>query len=152
MHDRYYALMESESIKLQPRVPSVVRALEFDPASDAVELLTAINYFKTTGGGLGSHPSVGFLSSQELTPVERNGTFVTSLYKCLLFTHIVQAIKAGQLNLRYSYRYRAIQDYLIDKKHWHANKAQLLRETPLVLMMQQPRCLSCQPARQKSWV
>lgn len=131
LNDRYYALMEKESIKLQRRVSSVIRALEFDPTSDAKELLAAINYYRASGGVLGAHPPVDFLSSQELTAVDRDGTFVTSLYKCLLFTHIAQAIKAGRLNLRYSYRYRAIQDYLIDKKYWQANKAQLLRETGL---------------------
>lgn len=57
---------------------------------------------------------------------------MTSLYKCLLFLRVAEAIKAGQLNLRYSYRYRAIQDYLIDKQHWQQNKAQLLRETGLL--------------------
>lgn len=132
LHERYYALMEGESLKLQRRVSGVIKALEFDPASDAIELLSAINHFKTTGGALGIHPPLDFLSAQEISAVQRDGTIVTSLYKCLLFMHIAQAIKAGRLNLRYSYRYRAIQDYLIDKKYWNANKAQLLRETGLL--------------------
>lgn len=132
LHDRYYTLMEGESIKLQRRVAGVIKVLEFDPASDADELLSAINYFKATNGTLGAHPPLSFLSAQEITAVQRDGTFVTSLYKCLLFTHIAQAIKAGRLNLRHSYRHRAIQDYLIDKKYWQANKAQLLRETGLL--------------------
>ena len=131
LQERYYALMEEQSIKLQRRVSAIISALEYDPASDAVDILEAVNYFKATGGALGTHPPVDFLTAQELSAVRRNGALLISLYKCLLFNHVAEAIKAGRLNLRYSYRYRAIQDYLINQKHWQQNKAQLLRETGL---------------------
>ena len=124
--------MESESLKLQRRVASVIKVLEFDPNSDATELLSAINHFKATAGNLGAHPPLDFLSAQEIQAVQRDGTLVKSLYKCLLFFHVAQAIKSGRLNLRHSYRHRAIQDYLINKKYWQANKAQLLKETGLL--------------------
>jgi len=130
--DRYYALIEGQSIKLQRRVSAIIKILEFDSESDAIDLLEAISYFKETDGTLGRNPPIGFLTTQELTAVRRDGTIVTSLYKCLLFLRIAEAIKAGQLNLRYSYRYRAIQDYLINKQHWQQSKTQILRETGLL--------------------
>tara|TARA_E500000305_G_C4026471_1_gene242104 strand:+ start:1793 stop:4840 length:3048 start_codon:yes stop_codon:yes gene_type:complete len=130
--DRYYALMEGQSIKLQRRVSAAIKVLEFDSESDATDILEAIYYFKETAGALGRNPPIAFLTTQELAAVRRDGIIVTSLYKCLLFLHIADAIKAGQLNLRYSYRYRAVRDYLIEKQQWQQNKAQLLRETGLL--------------------
>lgn len=130
--DRYYALLEGQSIKLQRRVSAAIKVLEFDPESDTVDIVEAINHFKETSGTLGRNPPMGFLTAQELTAVRRDGTIGASLYKCLLFLRIAEAIKAGQLNLRYSYRYRAVQDYLVDKQHWQQNKTQLLRETDLL--------------------
>ena len=132
LKDRYYAHLEGQSKRLQRRVSALVKVLEFDPDSDATDILTAVDHFKATGGTLGAHPPVAFLTAQELAAVQNDGTVATSLYKCLLFLHLAQAIKAGRVNLRYSYRYRAIQDYLIDKQHWQQNKTQLLRETGLL--------------------
>jgi len=36
----------------------------------------------------------------------------------MLFNHIVNAVKAGELNLQYSYKYLSINNYLIDPKIW----------------------------------
>ena len=50
----------------------------------------------------------------------------TSLYKVLLFIHIANGIRSGALNLLYSYRYKAIQHYLIDEKTWKSKRQDLL--------------------------
>lgn len=54
-----------------------------------------------------------------------------SLYKVFLFIHIADAIKSGKLNLKHSYRYKAIHEYLIDKIIWGDNKEKLLRDAGL---------------------
>lgn len=128
----YYELLEMLSLKLQRRVSSIVKALCFDEDSEAGELLEAIKHFRETDGGIGHTPPVGFLNAAELAVVTRDDKIVIPLYKCLLFFHIATAIKAGKLNLRYSYRYRAIQDYLIDKAYWQKNKAAILRDTGML--------------------
>lgn len=128
----YYELLEALSLKLQRRVSGIVKSLCFDENSEAGELLEAIKHFRETDGGIGHTPPVGFLNAAELAVVTRYDKIVIPLYKCLLFFHLATAIKAGKLNLRYSYRYRAIQDYLIDKTHWQKNKETILRDTGLL--------------------
>ncbi len=53
------------------------------------------------------------------------------LYKILLFMYMEESIKAGKLNLKYSYRYRSIQEYLISKESWLAEKEDLLKSANL---------------------
>ena len=47
--------------------------------------------------------------------------------KILLFIHIADGIKSGKLNLKQSYRYLAIQDYLVDKVTWKSQRNELLK-------------------------
>ncbi|OAI46504.1 hypothetical protein AYO45_01805 [Gammaproteobacteria bacterium SCGC AG-212-F23] len=42
------------------------------------------------------------------------------------------AIKSGRLNLLYSYRYKAIHEYLIDESLWKTQRDSLLEEAGLV--------------------
>jgi len=48
------------------------------------------------------------------------------LYKILLFEAVAAAARAGKLNLQHSYRYRAIQDYLIPTSRWSTERERLL--------------------------
>lgn len=125
---RFHALLRQRSIKLQNRVSAIVKALDFDTGSDAPALLAAIEHFKTTEGRVSEQPPVGFLTTGELEAVQTGETFDTSLYKRLLFIHIADAIKSGQLNLLHSYRFRAIQDYMIGQPYWDKNRSALLQE------------------------
>ena len=54
-----------------------------------------------------------------------------SLYKALLFLHVQGAIKSGTLNLKHSYKYRPLDDYLIDRDRWHRDKAALIERAQL---------------------
>lgn len=51
--------------------------------------------------------------------------------KVLLFIHIAQAIKGGVLNLQHSYKYRSMDDYLIPKHAWEADKDTYLQRADL---------------------
>jgi hypothetical protein len=53
------------------------------------------------------------------------------LYKSLLFFHINDAIKSGELPLKHSYRYLSIEQYLIDKEFWKKNRERLIKEAVL---------------------
>jgi hypothetical protein len=53
------------------------------------------------------------------------GKFRVSLYKALLFLHVQNGIKSGALNLEHSYKYRPLDDYLIDSDRWQRAKQQL---------------------------
>jgi TnpA family transposase len=127
----YYQLLESLSLRLQLKATPIVRALNFDSTSKAKDLLEAVDHFQESEGNVGKSPPIKFLSKQDRANVERND-FSIPLYKCLLFIYISKAIKSGDLNLAYSYRFRSIQDYMIDKEYWEARKYQILRECNLL--------------------
>ncbi|BDS15678.1 transposase [Aureispira anguillae] len=57
--------------------------------------------------------------------------FRVSLYKILLFDTIFYGIKSGQLNLKYSYRYKAYNEYLIEETNWKNNQDVLLQKAGL---------------------
>src|ERR1700724_1505277 len=54
-----------------------------------------------------------------------------SLYKALLFLHVQNGIKSGALNLEHSYKYRPLDDYLIDRDRWQRTKQQLIERAGL---------------------
>ena len=128
----YYDLLSASSLKLQRRLSDVVRTVVFDNASSDSDIMSAIEHFKSTDGCIGSNPPSAFLTPQDHDAVYGDDQGIaTPLYKSLLFVHMADRIKSGHLNLNYSYRYRAIQDYLIPQHEWQANKLQILRECGL---------------------
>lgn len=46
----------------------------------------------------------------------------------MLFFHVSDSIKNGTLNLKYSYRYRNFDDYMISKEEFQKNKDFLLKK------------------------
>ena len=130
-HVPYYQLLASLSAKSQRRVADVVRTVTFDAESSSEDLISAIDHFKRTNGRLGSHPPDQFLTQDEFKAVYEGDAINTPLYKILLFIHMANGIRSGHLNVRHSYRYRAIQDYLINPAEWSANKEMILKETDL---------------------
>ena len=57
--------------------------------------------------------------------------FQKRLYKMFLFEAINDGIKSGILNFNHSYRFRFLEEYLISKKEWAANKEQLLTDAEM---------------------
>lgn len=53
------------------------------------------------------------------------------MYKALLYVGIAVAIKSGALNLPYSGKYRALDEYLIPKADWDAHRAEYLHRAQL---------------------
>jgi hypothetical protein len=49
----------------------------------------------------------------------------------LLFLQVQSAIKSGGLNLEHSYKYRPLDDYLIDRARWQRDKQQLIERAEL---------------------
>ena len=71
------------------------------------------------------------MDPEEQTAVNRDGKFRVSLYKALLFLHVQNGIKSGALNLEHSYKYRPLDDYLIDRDRWQRTKQQLIERAGL---------------------
>jgi TnpA family transposase len=125
---QYYQVLESRSVRLQNRAAPILKALDLNVGSGHAALADAIQHFKKTDGAIGRKAPVDFLDTPEKQAVLGNGggEFRTSLYKAFLLGHVASAIKAGNMNLALSYKYRPLDDYLINSDRWNREKAQLL--------------------------
>ena len=128
----YYDLLEQRSLKLQSRAADIVRQVQFDPHCTKPALFEALLHYQQKGGAVDKHAPVAFLSSEEHAAVAgQNGKFRVSLYKVLLYIAIADSIKSGALNLIHSEKYRSLDDYLIPKGDWDANRDTYLRRAQL---------------------
>lgn len=123
---RYYDILEQRSVRLQNRVSPIIRALNFDGEPNTAAIFEAIAYFKDKDGTIGKNAPLGFLEPEQRAAITRDGGFRPSLYKAFFFMHVAAAIKSGQLNLQHSYKYRPLDEYLIDKQRWKDEKETLL--------------------------
>lgn len=134
INDNYFDLLEESSIKLQNRISRIVQLLSFNEKTSDGYLIAAIHYFQEKCGDITKSAPKEFLKPTEQEKLYNNKNkkqFRISLYKVLLFMAIADSIKSGNLNLCYTYRYKAIQDYLIDLKEWQAFKKTLLESAGL---------------------
>ena len=130
--DDYYDIMESRSIKLQNRVSEIIKRLYFDRETSDRKIIGAIEYYKKRDGLLGVDTPLELLDiSEEEVVFDDKGKLRVSLYKILLFEKVASAIKSGALNLRYSYKYRSFDDYLIPQDVWKRQKKELLKRAGL---------------------
>ena len=93
--------------------------------------MDAIEHFKEQDGGVDKSMPIGFLDAEERAALNKDGKFRVSLYKALLFLHVQNGIKSGALNLEHSYKYRPLDDYLIDRARWQHDKQQLIERAGL---------------------
>lgn len=130
--DDFFDMLEQLSIKLQNRVSCILKVLSFNKDCSNKSIISAINHFKEKDAKIDHKAPMGFLNIQERNVVNPDaGKFRISLYKILLYMHIADAIKSGELNLKHSYRYLSIDDYLIDKNDWINNREALLEAAGL---------------------
>ena len=124
----YFDILEKLSRRLQNRVSEILKVLVFNQKNSDRTLLRAIAYFKEKNGAINADAPQEHLNVDEKEDLSNEKSiFRTSLYKILLFIHVADNIKSGKLNLIHSYRYLAIQDYLIDKETWHSQRDELLK-------------------------
>jgi len=127
----YYRALEARSLKLQNRVSEIVKAVEFHGNDEP--LMEAITHFKDKDGAITPSAPSEFLDEDERKSLfDCDGKFRVSLYKAMLYLRLADAIKAGSLNLKLSYKYRSLDDYLIPKDLWDANREDYLARAELV--------------------
>jgi Domain of unknown function (DUF4158) len=124
----YYAVLEAKSLRLQHRVAAIVKHLDF--LGDDTALLAAIQHYQQHDGVVGATAPLTFLTAEEQQVVSA-GKLRVSLYKAWLFIKIAEAIKAGTLHLTHSYKYRALDEYLIPRAAWQAHRADYLARAGL---------------------
>jgi hypothetical protein len=93
--------------------------------------LNAIEHFKEKDGMVDKSAPTAFLDPEERAAVSKDGKFRVSLYKALLFLHVQNGIKSGALNLEHSYKYRPLDDYLIDRDRWQRDQQKLIERAVL---------------------
>ena len=139
--DDYYKILESKSVWIQNRVNPVLKALTFQAGPSVRKIVDAIEHFKEKDGAVDKSAPAGFLDLEEGAAVQKEGKFRVSLYKALLFLHVQSGIKSGALNLEHSYKYRPLDDYLIDRLRWQRDKQHLIERAGLeALVDTRARC------------
>lgn len=121
-----FDILGSLSRKLQNQVGAIVKNLDFDAHNHVADLEKAILHYQS-GKDITSRSPSAFLNSQEYKAIYKDDQFNASIYKAILFCKIANAIKSGELSLKYSYRYLSMESYLMDENYWRENKDSLLQ-------------------------
>lgn len=140
----FYAALRKSSRTLQNRLSDIVKNVEFDAASSDADLMAAIIYYQQKDGRInGAEAPLDFLFPLEREMLsDAEGAFDVSFYKALLFSKMNNALRAGSLNLLYSYKYRALDEYLIPKAMWLADREHYLRQAELMKIVDPHEMLS----------
>lgn len=114
-----YFYLKAQSHGLQLRASPIVKQLHFDQERSELDLYQAIDHFCQSKGQINRHAPKDFLNETDQGALfDTKGKFEISLYKILLFRQVRLALKSGSLNLVYSFRYKAMDHYLIPKAQW----------------------------------
>jgi TnpA family transposase len=128
----YFALLETRSLKLQHRVADIVRQVQFAPNCSKPALWAALCHYQQKDGNVDKSAPVDFLADDQRTALTAtDGKFRVSLYKALFFIEVAEAIKSGALNLLHSEKFRSLDEYMIQKADWEANRAEYLQRAQL---------------------
>jgi len=128
----YFALLETRSLKLQHRVADIVRQVQFAPNCSKPALWAALCHYQQKEGNVDKSAPVDFLAEdQRAALTAADGKFRVSLYKALFFVEVAEAIKSGALNLLHSEKFRSLDEYMIQKADWEANRAEYLQRAQL---------------------
>ena len=128
----YYDILEDNFRKLNNRVGQLLQVIVFHELTSDPSIYRAWQYYVEKQGKVGSRAPMVFLKDEEQKYLRtEDGTFRASLYKMLLFAHIAEKVRSGSLNVFYSYRHRAVDDYMIAPDSWRDNHEQLLKQSGL---------------------
>jgi len=129
----YFNILEKKSRSLQSKLTPILKVLRFEDSKSSASnhIKKAIQHFQERKGNLLAKPPMDFLSVEEKSEVLPEGKTRISLYKALLFRKITDNVKSGSLNLQSSYKFKALDDYMIPKEEWDKNKKTLLKQAGL---------------------
>ncbi len=128
----FYECLEKRSIALQRKLSEVIKHLDFDYETSNKKIIKAIDCFKLNDKSVNKNAPISFLEKAEKELIiDDEGKIKVSLYKVLLFTNVAGGLKSGAVNLKNSYKYQSLDDYLISKEEWVKLKAKLIKEAGL---------------------
>jgi len=127
----YYEGLAARSRKLHNRGAKLVMVLALQ-GDETSALLTALGHYQAHAGQVLPTAPVDFLTPAEQHAVlDAAGVLRVPLSKALLCIKIAEALQGGVLNLRHSYKYRSLDDYLIAKQAWDTHRAASLQRAEL---------------------
>jgi TnpA family transposase len=132
-HD-LYDVFQNKSVKLQNRVSEIIKTIEFDRSSSSKKIMAAIDYYRIKNGKVDHNAPDSFIKDETKKEAlyDDNDKFRVSLYKVFLFQEVAETIRAGRLNIKHSYRFKSIDEYLINKEFWRNNRQELLERAGLL--------------------
>lgn len=125
----YFNILASKSRKLHNRLDNMIRNLQFNKRSSDKKIIEAIQCYKNDT--LSLSPIDLLEDEQQEACFDDEGEFKKTLYKVFLFFKIADDIKSGSLNLKYSYKYRSFDDYLIPKEIWNEKRQDYIKKAEL---------------------
>jgi len=127
----YYEGLAARSRKLHNRGAKLVMVLALQ-GDETSALLTALGHYQAHAGQVLPTAPGDFLPPAEQHAVlDAAGVLRVPLSKALLCIKIAEALQGGVLNLRHSYKYRSLDDYLIAKQAWDTHRAASLQRAEL---------------------
>lgn len=125
------ALIE-QSRRLSLAVGDTLCLLIFDEDRSNPEIIEAIRYYRENKKKIGQNAPTSFLLKKEKEAVLDGESINIPLYKMFLYRQIASLVKSGELSLKYSYEYRSLEDYMIERDRWNKDKDQLIEDAGLV--------------------
>lgn len=134
LRDRmYFGQLSEGQQRIRNRVGGILLALEFNQAASDGPIMDAILEYQKKNGRVTTQSPLDFIGKREIKWVmAATGTDRANLYRAILFKEVCKHIKAGSLNLKYSEKYRSIDDYLINLETWNEKREILLTRANLI--------------------
>lgn len=126
-------LLGERSAWLGNRLTGILGVLHFNPhTSDAVLLSAIKHYVQRHGKPTTPAKDLSWLSETDQQALfDADDRFNRRLYRVLLMSTLAHHLREGTMNLKHSYRYRSLDEYLVDKPYYQANRERLLAEAGL---------------------
>lgn len=126
-------LQSGRSAWLGNRLTGILGVLRFNTdTSDKILLKAVAHYVERAGKPTRPAKDLSWLSNDDQQALySSEGHFNRRLYRVLLLNTLARSIQEGSVNLLHSYRYRSLEEYLVDKAYYQAHRETLLAEAGL---------------------
>lgn len=128
----YFSQLSKGFRKINNRVSGILLVIEFNPQTSDVNIIEAIQYYQGRKGKITQKSPIKFIKKNEIKWIwAEDGSFDSQVYKALLFREIAEHLKAGTLNLKFSDKYKSLDEYLISSDRWERERDHLLERANL---------------------
>ena len=128
----FYHYLFNQHTGLVRRLTPALKALTFDRENSDAPLIEAIDWLRKSKPLLDENTPQAFLRKSEKDLIQdESETPAISRWKILLFCHVIEGIRTKKLTLKYSYRYRLDESYLIPWDEWLSERDSFIKRANL---------------------